>query len=460
MSKKKVLVVDDEKLIRWALEKNLSHEGYEVVSVESGQDALAKLQAEIIDLVLLDIRLPDISGVDMLPRIKEIDNDIPVIMITADDTIRTAVSCMKAGACDYVNKPFDLEKLIVAVEKSLEDASLKSEFRRLHHEREVESQFENIIGNSGPMLAIFEMLKRIVRSDATTILLQGESGTGKDLVARAIHYGSARKEKPFLEINCAALPEMLLESELMGHEKGAFTDAKSAKKGCFELGDGGTIFLDEISEMKTSVQAKLLRIIENKKFKRVGGMQDIEVDVRIIATTNRNLETAVEERTFREDLYYRLNVIPLVLPPLRERKSDIPLLVSYFIAKFNSEFKQNVKKIVPDAMQLLVDYRWPGNVRELKNVIERIIILESEELILAEHLPQEIRNTHASHQRLYSRELGIKIPPEGISLDKIEEGLVKQALTMSENNQTHAARLLGVGRDALRYKMKKIGMLR
>ncbi len=458
MAKGRILVVDDEKLIRWSLEQNLTKEGYEVVSAEYGREALSRVQSEIVDLVLLDVRLPDVSGVDVLKDIKKVNKDIPVIMITADDAVGTAITCMKAGAYDYVIKPFNFEELKIVVEKSREAATLKSEFRRLRHEQESECRFENIVGNSQPMQEVFRMVSRIVKSRATTILLQGESGTGKDLIARAIHYGSARKEKPFMEVNCAALPEMLLESELMGHEKGAFTDAKAAKKGLFELADGGTLYLDEIGEMKTSVQAKILHVIEDKRFKRVGGTEDIEVDLRIIAATNRDLTAAVKERAFREDLYYRLKVIPIELPPLRERREDVPLLIRFFINKFNREFKHNLKGVSKEAEDLLSSYPWPGNVRELKNVIERAIILESEEIILAEHLPAEIRKGQISREN--SPEEQIKIPSTGILLDKLEEGLLKQALALSGNNQTRAAKLLGLGRDALRYRMKKTGLLK
>ncbi len=457
MAKKRILVVDDEKLIRWSLDKNLSQHGYEVTCLDRGQESITQLQSEIVDLVLLDVHLPDLSGVDVLAQISAAHSEIPVIMITADDDVRTAIACMKAGACNYIVKPLDFDELLVDVEKALEDASLKGEFRRLQHEREVESQSRGIVGESEPMLEVFNLLGRIVRSDATTILLQGESGTGKDLFARAVHYGSSRKGKSFIEVNCAALPETLLESELMGHEKGAFTDAKTAKKGCFELADGGTIYLDEISEMKPAIQAKLLRIIENKRFKRLGGTQDIEVDVRIIAATNRDLRAALIEGRFREDLYYRLKVIPIVLPPLRERSSDIPLLVSHFIDKFNRTFKRDVKGISPQAQRLIVDYRWPGNVRELQNVIERVIILESDDLILPEHLPAELRNAHRPSSA--PQDLQIKLPSSGISLERLEEDLLRQALSLAEGNQTEAARLLGLGRDALRYRMKKTGIL-
>jgi len=457
MARKRILVVDDEKLIRWSLEKNLRESGYDVETAESGKKAISIIQSEIIDMVLLDIRLPEMSGVDVLRQIKEQNRDMPVVMITADDTVETAITCMKTGAYDYILKPFDLEEVIVLVEKSLADSSLKSECRRLRHEVESESRFDNIVGNSDSMADMFRVLEKITQSDASTILLQGESGTGKDLISRAIHYGSARREKPFLVINCAALPETLLESELMGHEKGAFTDAKSAKKGSFEAADGGTLYLDEISEMKVSMQAKLLRIIENKSFKRVGGVHDIKVDVRIIASTNRDLESAVREGNFREDLFYRLKVIPIELPPLRKRREDIPLLVSHFIGKFNNEFKRKIKGVTPEAERLLMKYHWPGNVRELKNMIERAIILESEDMILPEHLPAELRNGTGSVKG--PREYHVGIPPDGISLDKLEENLLRKALSMAGDNQTRAAKLLGLGRDALRYRMKKTGLL-
>jgi two-component system response regulator AtoC len=457
MAKSRILIVDDEKLIRWSLEKNLDEIGYEVASVDQGLQALSIIRSEIVDLVLLDIRLPDVSGVDLLVRIKEQNPDMPVVMITADDTVGTAITCMKSGAYDYILKPFDLEEVIMVVEKSLAAASLKRECLRLRHEVEAETTHENIVGESASMAEVFSLLEKVSKSNATTILLQGESGTGKDLIARAIHFGSERRERPFLVINCAALPENLLESELMGHEKGAFTDAKSAKKGCFEVADGGTVYLDEIGEMKVSMQAKLLRIIENKSFKRLGGLQDIKVDVRIIAATNRDLESFVGEAAFREDLYYRLKVIPIDLPPLRERKEDIPFLVSHFISRFNAEFKRKVKGISPEAQELLMNYDWPGNVRELKNVIERAIILESEEIILPEHLPAELRNGMASERD--KRAFQLKIPPHGLSIEKLEESLLRQALMMTGKNQTKAAKLLGLGRDALRYRMRKIGML-
>ncbi|HEB29850.1 MAG TPA: sigma-54-dependent Fis family transcriptional regulator [Spirochaetes bacterium] len=457
MAKYKVLVVDDEHLIRWSMERNLTKAGYEVECVDCGEEAILAAESKIVDLVLLDIRLPDISGLDVLEKIKKFNRDISVIMITADDAVTTGIACMKAGAYDYVIKPVDFEELKIIVEKSLETASMKSEFMRMRHEQAAESQFENIVGKSKSMQDVFRIINRIAASDAATVLLQGESGTGKDLIARAIHYCSARRERSFTEINCAALPETLLESELMGYEKGAFTDAKTAKKGLFELADGGTLYLDEIGEMKISTQAKLLRIIENKRFKRVGGTSDIDIDVRIIAATNLDLAEAVREGRFRKDLYYRLKVIPVELPPLRERREDIPLLTDFFISKFNREFKRNIKGVTAKARDLLIDYPWPGNVRELKNIVERAIILESDEEILAEHLPHEIRNKQILIEK--TPDIQIDFPDNGISLEGLEANLLKKALDMSKNNQTKAAKLLGLGRDALRYRMKKIGLL-
>jgi transcriptional regulator with PAS, ATPase and Fis domain len=306
------------------------------------------------------------------------------------------------------------------------------------------------------MEVIFRMVHKIAQSDATTVLLQGESGSGKDLIARAIHYQSTRTSKPYMEVNCTSLPETLIESELFGHEKGAFTDAKAMKKGLFELADGGTVLLDEIGDMPLNTQAKLLRVIENKAFKRLGGVKDIVVNIRIIAATNKDLREASAKGAFREDLYYRLKVFPIFLPSLLDRKEDIPLLVQYFIQQFNREFKKNVKGVSPETLKMMMDYHWPGNVRELKNVIERAIILESEEMILPEHLPPEIISPEES---LHGDEDAIKLPKKGVSLNDVEKDLIKQALETARGNQVRAAKLLGLSRDTLRYRMKKYGLL-
>jgi DNA-binding NtrC family response regulator len=453
MPEAKILVVDDEKLIRFSLEKELTKEGYEVITADSGEDCLKLVKEELPDLVLLDIHLPGINGMDILKIIKEIDRDTLVIMITAYGAVETAVRAMKLGAYDFVEKPFNMEKIKVLIKKALETVKLKREVSDLRRKQRITYGFDNILGQSEGIKKVIDLAKKIARSDATTILLQGESGTGKDLVAKVIHYQSARAEKPFMEINCTALPETLIESELFGHEKGAFTDAKTLKKGLFELADGGTVYLDEIGDTKPSTQAKLLRVIEDKTFKRIGGTKDIRVDVRVMAATNKNIEEAVKSGSFREDLYYRLKVIPIHLPPLRERREDILPLANYLIKEFNREFRKKVEGIAPMAQKFLTQYFWPGNVRELRNVIERAILLESEDIILAEHLPVEIMVRPTEEKQIGG--LSIRIPRDGLSIDDVERNLIKQALDITHGNQTKAARLLNISRDALRYRIQK-----
>lgn len=457
MGKAKVLVIDDEKLLRWSLEQNLSKEGYTVFTAEKGLDGLTLFKEESPDLTLLDIHLPDISGITVLEGIKEINKDAVVVMITAFGDVQTAVKTIKLGAYDFVEKPFNMDKLKIILEKALETCSLRKEVLQFRSQLSSRYGFESIIGQSGIMKKVFELIEKVARSDASTILLQGESGTGKDLVAKVIHYQSGRGDKPFIEINCTALPETLIESELFGYEKGAFTDAKSMKKGLFELADSGTIYLDEIADMKLSTQAKLLKVIENKAFKRVGGIKDLEVDLRIIAATNKVLDEEVKNGNFREDLYYRLKVIPVFLPPLRERREDIPLLAKYFMEVFNHEFRKNVKGLASETEKLFLEYGWPGNIRELKNVIERAMILENEESILPEHLPLEVsaKETYFSGQKL----VDIKLPSTGLDIEEVEKELIRQALDSTKGNQTKAARLLNLTRDTLRYRMQKFGFL-
>jgi len=458
MSKAKILIVDDEKLLRWSLNQNLSKAGYTVIEAESGEEGIQKFRDEDPDITLLDIHLQDTSGISVLEQIMSLNRQATVIMITAYGDIQTAVETIKMGAYDFVEKPFNMDKLNILLEKAAETVSLRKEVRQFRSRLSEKYGFDSIIGESEQMQRVFEFIRKIARSESTTILIQGESGTGKDLVAKVIHYQSARADKPLMEINCTALPETLIESELFGHEKGAFTDAKAMKKGLFELADGGTIFLDEIGDMKLVTQAKLLKVLENKTFKRIGGIRDIEVNVRIIAATNKNLEEEVRNGNFREDLYYRLKVIPIHLPPLRDKPSDIPLLAKYFIDQFNSEFKKNVKGLSKEAEKCFLRYHWPGNVRELKNVIERAMILESEEYILGEHLPVELTGEgHAP--RVNTRDLFIKIPPGGVDIEEVEKELIKQALEMTKGNQTRAARLLNLTRDALRYRMQKFGLM-
>ncbi len=456
MEKTKILVVDDEHLIRWTLEQHLGKEGYDVYTAEDGEKALQMTADLAPDLVLLDNQLPGIQGIEALGRIKEINKDIIIIMITAHGMLETAVKAMKLGAYDYISKPFNLDEITIAIRKALETVSLREEVRLLKEQQKTTAHSSNIIGKSRAILNVLEMIQKIAQSDASTVLIQGESGTGKEVVARAVHANSSRADKPFMAINCASLPENLLESELLGHEKGAFTDAKVQKKGLLELADGGSVFLDEIGDMPYAMQAKLLRILEDKIFKRVGGVKDIQVDVRVISATNQDIKKLMMENRFRKDLYYRLQVVPIYLPPLRERKEDILPLTRYFIELFNAEFRKTVKEISEKAREFLIRYDWPGNIRELKNVIERAMILESEDILLLEHLPVELVGGIAPASPAAS---SICIPKEGMSLEKVEEELVKQALTVAGGNQSKAADLLGVQRDAFRRRMKKFGLL-
>jgi DNA-binding NtrC family response regulator len=457
MAKAKILVVDDEKLLRWSLEQNLSKGGYEVVAVEKGLEGLGAFKEEIPDVTLLDIHLPDVSGITVLEGIKEINPYALVIMITAFGDIQTAVKTIKLGAYDFVEKPFNMEKLKILIDKALETVSLRKEVSEFRKQISSKFGFDSIIGQSEQMKSVFSLVAKVSKSDASTVLLQGESGTGKDLVAKIIHYQSARAEKPFMEINCTALPDTLVESELFGHEKGAFTDAKAMKKGLFELSDGGTIYLDEIGDMTQGTQAKLLKIIEDKSFKRIGGTKDIDVDVRIITATNRNLENEVRKGNFREDLYYRLKVIPILIPPLRDRPSDITLIAKYFIDEFNEEFKKNVKGLSTETEKCFMEYPWPGNVRELKNVIERSMILESDEYVLPEHLPLELTSKEVMTHNISN--INLRIPPGGIDIEEVEKELIRQALDVTGGNQTRASKLLNLSRDTLRYRMQKFGFL-
>ncbi len=453
MSLARILVVDDEKMITASLKQGLEKEGYDVLVASSGEEGLEHFRVESPDIALLDINLPRMDGIKVLDAIKKFDKDAIVIMITAYGGVDSAVRAMKLGAYDYIEKPFDLARLNIVLKKALETATLKREVRQLRGEQQEKYSFDNIIGESDVIRKVASVARKIAESDATTILIHGESGTGKDLLAKVIHFNSSRADKAFIEITCTALPETLIESELFGYEKGAFTDAKTAKKGLVELADGGTIYLDEIGDMKPSTQAKLLRVIEEKTFKRIGGLRDIKVDVRVIAATNKNLEDAVKGGDFREDLYYRLKVIPIYMPPLSERREDIILLIKYFINVFSRELKKNPKELSADAKKILADYSWPGNIRELKNVIERVFILEEGDAILPEHLPKDISITAARGDE--RNKSTFALPYEGISLENVEKDFIRQALQISSGNQTKAAKLLGLSRDALRYRMQK-----
>jgi DNA-binding NtrC family response regulator len=456
MVQAKILVVDDERFITWSLKQHLEKEGYEVFTAESGEEGLELFKAELPDIVILDIHLPGINGLETLEAIRKINKEVIVIIITAHGDIETAVSAIKLGAYDFVEKPFDLNRISVLIKKALETINLKREVTYLREEKHDKYSFGNIVAQSKAMKELISLAKKVAESDANTILIQGESGTGKNLIARAIHYHSARASEPFVEVTSTAIPETLIESELFGFEKGAFTDAKASKKGLFELASGGTLYLDEIGDIKPATQAKLLRVIEDKTFKRVGGLKDIIVNVRIIAATNKNLENAVKDGSFRADLYYRLKVIPIFIPPLRERKEDVIPLAMHYIRLFNREFKKNVKGISPEAEKLLVDYPWYGNTRELKNVIERICILENTDIIYPDHIPSEIIDFA---EKSPADKPQFDIPQKGLSLKDVERELIAKALQMVDGNQTRAARLLGISRDALRYKMQKFGLL-
>ena len=453
MAKTTILVVDDDSMICRTLKYQLNKGGYEAICASSGDECIYHLKQKDISLVLLDIKLPGMDGLDVLRQIRQINNELPVIMITAHGSIESAVNAMKAGAYEYKAKPINFGVMMIKIEKALETTSYKKELARVRAEQGSMYSFDRIIGKSPAIRDVISMADKIAGSDTTTILIQGETGAGKDLLARAIHYESARRDKSFMEIICTALPVTLLESELFGHEKGAFTDAKTKKEGLLELADGGTVFLNEIGHMEAALQAKLLSVIEHKAFRRVGGKEEISVDVRIIAATNGDLRAEVDKGTFREDLYYRLHVFPIFVPPLRERKEDIMLLAYFFLEQFNRDFGKEIEGFSEDAADHMMNHDWPGNVRELKNMVERAVILGNAGMISPALLSLEMPEQDLT-------DVIYKIPEEGIVLEEVEKRLIKQALDMTRWNQSNAARLLGLGRGALQYRMKKYGFLK
>ncbi len=483
MGRSKILVVDDERMIRWSIQQALAKDGHSVSTVETGEEALAQAGDEMPDLVFLDITLPGIDGIEVLRRLKSLDPSATVVMVTATEDLKTAVEAMRLGAYDYVSKPFDLDRLRVIAQNALDRNELRQEVEFHRKESVKKYGFHRIIGPSRKLEQAADIARKVAKSEASTVLLHGESGTGKDLFAMAIHYDSNRATRPFIPINCTALPGELLESELMGHEKGAFTDAKTAKKGLFEIAEGGTVFLDEIGDMKPDLQAKLLRFIENKVFRRVGGHRDIFVDVRIIAATNKNLDELVRTGKFREDLYYRLNVIPIRIPPLRERPEDIIPLAEHYLSEFSREFKRPQQRISENAKRWMLSHNWPGNVREMRNIVERAIILGAEgqggtldlavpevrtDQVTAAVDPLESRQEEegapepvgVSRTALHDgQSVRFTLPAKGIILEMVERDFISQALELTHRNQTRAAELLGLSRDALRYRMKKFEML-
>ena len=457
MASERVLVVDDEKLIRWSVKSRLEEEGLEVLEAASAAEARRALAENDVDMVLLDHRLPDATGLEILQALSSTRPEISTVMMTAYGTVDTAVQAMKLGAHDFLTKPVNLDELALVVARALEASRLRREVHRLRREQQGSDGGIRLIGTSPGMRAVAELVDKVCRSQASTILLQGESGTGKDVVAKAIHYRSSRAARSFVNITCSALTETLLESELFGHERGAFTDAHTQKKGLLEVADGGTAFLDEIGETGGVMQAKLLRFLEEKTFKRVGGTRDIKVDVRVIAATNRRLDEAVQSGRFRADLFYRLNVIPITLPPLRERREDIPALVQHFIEHFNRELKRDTTEVAPQAMAVLQAHDWPGNIRELRNVIERVMILENERRIEVRDLPPGL-GPAGSPARASAADAETAPPVGSMTLDEIEQRAIRRALESTGANQVRAARLLGISRDTLRYRMRKYGL--
>jgi two-component system, NtrC family, response regulator AtoC len=443
-----VMIVEDEDAIRWSIKEHLGRAQYRVLEADSGQEALRQLDKGV-DLVLLDYKLPDADGLSLMKEIKKADPDTLVILMTAYSSVEMAVRAMKEGAYHYANKPLNMEETMMLVEKALETTALRREVRSLRANQHAPYSLASIIGESPLMKAVKELLAKIARSPASTVLLTGESGTGKDVAAKVIHYSSDRAHRPLMNITCSALHESLLESELFGHERGAFTDAKERKKGLLEQADGGTVFLDEIGEMAPAMQAKLLRFLEDRCFKRVGGTEDIRVDVRIIAATNRNLEDSVKQGAFREDLYYRLSVLPIRLPALRERPGDTPLLLNHFIDMFNREFRKDVRAVSPQAMEQLESYGFPGNVRELKNIVERAVLLADGSILTPKDFVILSRNGRGG---------ALELPPEGVNFEQLELSLITQALKRCKGNQTQAAALLGMNRDQIRYRVKKFGL--
>jgi two-component system, NtrC family, response regulator AtoC len=473
MPAEKIMVVDDERLVRWSLRQKCEEWGYHVFEADAGEPALKLAQHESPDLVLLDVRMPDLTGIEVLEQLKKSGDARAVIMITADPQLDDVKAALKLGAYDFVGKPVDFDELHITIKNALEATSLRTEVQTLRGEVRRGAGYHSVVSVSPKMTELMNFVRKVASSEATTILIQGESGTGKDLIAKAIHYESSRQQKPFVAINCSAIPETLMEAELFGHEKGAFTDAKQMKKGLFETADGGTLFLDEIGELSPLLQAKLLRVLEDQVIRRVGGIRDMQVDVRVIAASNRDLEKAVREGQFRQDLYYRLAIIAIFIPPLRDRKEDIMPLVDFFIERYNRRFKKSVRGVTEDTRRLLLGHNWPGNVRELKNTIERGMILEDEPVLRSLYLPISVGESggRTVFERSSPTDGGqalpngrtlprLYIPEGGTSLEEVEHAMVELAMRQANGNQTHAAKLLDISRDALRYKLKKFGLIR
>lgn len=457
MFKEKILVADDEQSMREFLDIMLKKEGYKVSLASHGEEVLKLAERDIFDLILMDIRMPKMDGISVLKKVKTLSPETIVIMITAYASADTAIKAMKEGAYDYVTKPFKVDEIKLIIKNALEKKNLQKENILLKQVVRDRYHFNNILGQCPNMLALYDLLEKVAPTK-TNILITGESGTGKELVAKAIHYNSPRKDKPFVTLNCGAIPESLIESELFGHMKGAFTDAIATKKGLFEMADEGTIFLDEISELPLLMQVKLLRVLQDKEFKRVGGTEDIRVDVRIISATNKDLEEAVREKRFREDLFYRLNVIQIKLPPLRERREDITLLAVHFLKRYAEELNKNISGISPEALRIMLNYDFPGNVRELQNIIERAVALENN----PELTPQNLSSYLEQQPLMKKNLLDLEIPSEGIDLEKVveelERNLLVKALDRTKGIKKKAADLLHINFRSMRYRLEKYGL--
>jgi len=457
-----ILIVEDEPKMQRLLELNLADAGYTTRAASSAENGLKVLASDRIDLVLSDVKLPGMNGLEFLQAVKRANAAVPVVMMTAYGTIESAVEAMKDGASDYVLKPFSIEEIKLIIRKELEVKRLHEENRQLREALGQRYQFENIVANSPGMQEVLATVEQVAPTNST-VLLGGESGVGKDMIARAIHQHSRRVSGPFIKINCTAIPENLLESELFGYEKGAFTGAGAAKPGKFELADNGTIFLDEIGDMPGSLQAKLLRVLQEREFERLGGTRTIKVDVRVVAATNQDLRAALEQGTFREDLYYRLNVVPISIPPLREHKEDIPYLVDHFIRRFAQSSGKTIEGVTPEAMKLLVDFHWPGNIRELENILERAVVMAAGPKIDVGDIHLDIdapagSQAGAAPSAATATGSAILFLPEGMTLEQFEDKLIREALQRAGGNKSQAARMLGLSRNALRYRLSKIGV--
>ncbi len=454
MSEPRILVVDDDESLRRVTEVQLEEEGYQVATAAGGEEALRLLEQGPYDLVISDLKMPGMGGVDLLREIRQRYPEVVVILLTAFGTVETAVEAMKLGAYDYVTKPVNPDALRLIVERALDHVRLREEVRSLRRSLDEKYGFENIIGRSPALLYILEAAARAAQTDAT-VLIRGETGTGKELLAKGIHFNSPRRNRPFITINCGAIPRELLESELFGHLKGSFTGAISHKKGKVEMADGGTLFLDEIGDVPLELQVKLLRLIQEREIEKIGEGRPIKVDVRIIAATHRNLQTMIEDGSFREDLYYRLNVIPLEIPPLRDRAEDIPELVKHFFELAKRKHRRDELVLPETLMPYFTAYRWPGNVRELENVVERLVVLARGPQVTVDDLPESLRR-----ERPVLGALQMELPPHGVSLEAVEKELILLALRKHNWNQTHAARYLDISRKTLIYRMEKYGLSR